>query len=413
MQKAKRVFGCIGVTLFIWIISRFIPSFIRVILGSNTTSILFTYIVALPIGWALSRAISQGNHSLCIRVNLYIFAIIEVGGLCEVLSYLLQPSVSYAGQFSTDIYGILLLLEVTYIAACLFLAKKTPSTKTDNRIAVDSLVVETSDLSPSICEDITAKKGETYYYMESANGMTVRVPESELESWQAEQDRIRSNPASAKLTDKEQLLVDAIVRDIYGSKDDNNGTTESAPPIAPAHNSKQRFCRMCGGTIDFSTKKCTKCGKQYFNLCFLLSNLKKVFLIGLILALIASDIYLIIRFVDARNVADSYKQKISTLNVENQARQDRIDNLLLELSGYEQLANDLLVDRNNEKRALSFYDEYIVFAVVKESINGYDISYHKYDCVILEGLLMKDNLIVVHNINSIDVKKLTCPHCFD
>lgn len=63
-----------------------------------------------------------------------------------------------------------------------------------------------------------AKQEETVYYMEAANGMTVRVPESKLEVWQAEQDRIRNNPDTAKLTEKEQMLVDAIVRDIYGSK---------------------------------------------------------------------------------------------------------------------------------------------------------------------------------------------------
>lgn len=62
------------------------------------------------------------------------------------------------------------------------------------------------------------KSSETVYYVEAANGMTVRVPENRLEAWQAEQDRIRNNPDTAKLTEKEQMLVDAIVRDIYGSK---------------------------------------------------------------------------------------------------------------------------------------------------------------------------------------------------
>lgn len=149
----------------------------------------------------------------------------------------------------------------------------------------------TPESGPSIGEDGTTQKVETYYYMEAANGMTVRVPESRLEAWQAEQDRIKSNPSSAKLTDKEQLLVNAIVHDIYDPKDYNN-TTKSAPPIAPAHNSKQRYCQMCGGAIDLESKKCTKCGKQYFNLRRILSVYQKPIVLLLILCLVCTNIYL-------------------------------------------------------------------------------------------------------------------------
>ena len=56
---------------------------------------------------------------------------------------------------------------------------------------------------------------ETVYYMESANGMTVRVPESKLEAWHAEQDRIRNDPAAAELTEAEKKLRDAILHDLY------------------------------------------------------------------------------------------------------------------------------------------------------------------------------------------------------
>lgn len=62
-----------------------------------------------------------------------------------------------------------------------------------------------------------AKPGqETIYCMEAANGVTVRVPESKLEACQAEQDRIKKNPAAAELTEAEKKLRDAILRDLYG-----------------------------------------------------------------------------------------------------------------------------------------------------------------------------------------------------
>lgn len=65
-------------------------------------------------------------------------------------------------------------------------------------------------------------KQEAIYYTEAANGMTVRVPESKLESWQAEQDRLRNDPASTELTEKEKKLRDAILHELYGKRYSSN-----------------------------------------------------------------------------------------------------------------------------------------------------------------------------------------------
>ena len=55
---------------------------------------------------------------------------------------------------------------------------------------------------------------EQVYYLEAANGLTVRVPESKLGSWQAAQ----SSAAEPTLTEAEQRLRDRIMQDLYGSK---------------------------------------------------------------------------------------------------------------------------------------------------------------------------------------------------
>lgn len=59
---------------------------------------------------------------------------------------------------------------------------------------------------------------ETVYYLEAANGMTVRVPESKLEAWQAEQDKLRQG-IKRERTPAEQKFIDDILTRIYGSKD--------------------------------------------------------------------------------------------------------------------------------------------------------------------------------------------------
>lgn len=65
---------------------------------------------------------------------------------------------------------------------------------------------------------VAPKTTEPVYMMEAHNGMLVHVPESKLEAWQAAQDELISNPDAQELTENEKRLVQAIVRDIYGSK---------------------------------------------------------------------------------------------------------------------------------------------------------------------------------------------------
>ena len=56
---------------------------------------------------------------------------------------------------------------------------------------------------------------EQVYYMEAANGMTVRVPESRMEAWQAEQDRQRSG-LGLQLTESEKQLKEELLARIFG-----------------------------------------------------------------------------------------------------------------------------------------------------------------------------------------------------
>lgn len=58
---------------------------------------------------------------------------------------------------------------------------------------------------------------EQTYYLEAANGMMVRVPESKLEAWQAEQDKLRRGEG-LQLTSSERRLKEAVLERIFGSK---------------------------------------------------------------------------------------------------------------------------------------------------------------------------------------------------
>ena len=58
---------------------------------------------------------------------------------------------------------------------------------------------------------------EPVYYMEAANGMTVRVPASRLEAWEAEQDKIRRGEVTG-LTPEEKASVERILSRIFGDQ---------------------------------------------------------------------------------------------------------------------------------------------------------------------------------------------------
>ena len=61
------------------------------------------------------------------------------------------------------------------------------------------------------------------------------------------------------------LLISGIVAYIKLDTNQNpKNTPENAKQSAAQVSSKQRYCKFCGGAIDLHSKKCTKCGKQYF-----------------------------------------------------------------------------------------------------------------------------------------------------
>ena len=58
---------------------------------------------------------------------------------------------------------------------------------------------------------------EPVYYMEAANGMTVRVPESKLEAWEAAQNRQRQQKGPRERSATQQRLIESVVSAIYNS----------------------------------------------------------------------------------------------------------------------------------------------------------------------------------------------------
>lgn len=150
MKKFKSFLGCIGITTIFWVVSRFIPGVVGAMLPNIAFAQLIAFIVLLPVGWKIAKLLSKGKHNTCVRVNLYIFAIIEVSGLFTAVTYLMQSLSLSTGRYSTDaygvpyseyikIYGTVLIFQIIYIILCFVLAKKTP--KKQPEVATDPVPV--------------------------------------------------------------------------------------------------------------------------------------------------------------------------------------------------------------------------------------------------------------------------------
>lgn len=135
MSKIKRVFGCIGITILIWLIARVVPSIIGIMFPDKIVVSMLSFVFFLVFGWWSVCSISKGQYNNCIRSNLYIFALIEVLGVASSFSSLMSDITSYWAGYRLNVYGvpyvdlfklygIVLLIQIMYIAICCALPKK-------------------------------------------------------------------------------------------------------------------------------------------------------------------------------------------------------------------------------------------------------------------------------------------------
>ncbi len=126
----------------------------------------------------------------------------------------------------------------------------------------------------------------------------------------------------------------------------------------PAATGSIRYCQKCGGVVDPETKKCTKCGKQYFK--FPTNMVRKGIAAFLFLVMAAGLIYL-------------YTQ--------NQALAQELDVKTKEASRIE---GQLKIADNNandwREKYLSIYNEYNFYHQYAVIVQDGVTNYHSYGC---------------------------------
>lgn len=134
-MKIANFFLCVWITIVMWTICRFASSLISILIPNSFVLQLVIPLIMLFLGWLAANRISKGHHPNCIKVNLFIFMLLEIPGLNEVMKMLRDLTFS-TGRFTTDVYGvpysqypIRILIFLAYLGAyvglCLFLNKKS------------------------------------------------------------------------------------------------------------------------------------------------------------------------------------------------------------------------------------------------------------------------------------------------
>ena len=121
--------------------------------------------------------------------------------------------------------------------------------------------------------------------------------------------------------------------------------TKTAPEEKPAATGNIRYCQKCGGIVDPETKKCTKCGKQYFK--FPTNMVRKGIAALLFLVMATGLVYLYTQNQalkeDLAKTSDNYEQ--------------RLDGLRNDYAELQKKYNDITADSRYTHTVIVFGDE--------------------------------------------------------
>lgn len=304
---------------------------------NSTELILVAFLAALPLGWLAAKAISKERCTGCIRVNLYVLAAIEGMGLLESASLLFSSLVYSTGRYSDTgyyiaTYFVAILFGIAYVALCVKLAAKKATP------AADAVAVEAGH------EEI--KQNLAYRDQGALAAETLQEDcEPAKACWQ--------DIADSKTEDKPEMLSAKL--------------TEQKPK-----KKKQRYCKFCGGAIDPETKKCAKCGKQYFRIKFNKHVFLYTVLILVILLLAGVNVY---QYIQCQNDIRELERTIKVQSGLMQNQKNLIEIKESRIDILEENISDLTWENTMMSWKIEFYDEYVVFVS-----NDGTVLYHKYGC---------------------------------
>ena len=143
-------------------------------------------------------------------------------------------------------------------------------------------------------------------------------------------------------------------------------------PSRTSSHAKQRYCKLCGGTIDPATKKCDKCGKQYFRWKYF-GRISAISLIVLtIIALITVIVYQNVEYQKTiSELNDTIASLTSTVESQEAELSKRSSTILSKLKEIREMDQKL----SSLQTEIRFYDKHVVF--VPDDGNR---TYHMYEC---------------------------------
>lgn len=175
-----------------------------------------------------------------------------------------------------------------------------------------------------------------------------------------------------------QIIPSVIVKNPPAETVDESGENI----IKQKHRNK--FCKLCGGQIDVNTKKCSGCGKQYFNGIKFNKVLTTILILSAVI--LTSVIINIVQFVEIGDLTDTVESQTSTISSQKSKidlldkKSDYYDTICRELSygnvGY--ASNNfrvsegvILIDKDEKDRKFTLTTSWSGSGKVSVSYSGY------------------------------------------
>lgn len=148
---------------------------------------------------------------------------------------------------------------------------------------------------------------------------------------------------------------------------------DSKQDIIPA----QRYCKLCGGIVDRNTKKCTNCGKQYFNSKKALNIAGPSFAALALVVLSLTCILQSVRYAQCQATITELEDQLASSAETIASQQERLNDYQDKVISKNKKINSLIDEIDSLEDSLNFYQKHIV--VVPDE---YPRIYHRYECAL-------------------------------
>lgn len=198
-------------------------------------------------------------------------------------------------------------------------------------------------------------------------------------------------------------LVVVLVADFYSTTSKAESENKTVSIKSDSSLLRARYCKLCGGLIDNSTKKCTSCGRQYFHIKITKSSALITVLSFICMGLACLNVIQYYSHANSDPHATSENSEMMVLKNRAATLESIIASKMEVIKENESQISEMENTLSKTRSGIEFLEEYVV--IVSDDGTNF---YHKYDCDDLD----LDSFWVFNPEAAEENGYIPCPKCF-